>query len=135
MSGASPEEKAVLEAARAWAKAKPAEDEAGARWFEVCSTLIKASKALDAARAPKKPMTAEERAARLFGLLADCPGKDCMVGECRHIVVEIREAESAAWDLVCAKAVDILETMHGSWIGDIRAIAALKGKCHESGAT
>lgn len=136
----TPEEEKVIEAARAWAEAKPAEDEAGARWFEVCSTLIEASKALRASRAPKPPMTAGERAREIYSALVGPYGDRSVAFVDGHI----RAAESAAWDRAIERAAyagtgKCLPVATQHWVAAHAMLAwhktevlALKGRCHEA---
>lgn len=133
MSGASPEEKAVLEAARFWATTEARERE----FRKDEEDLLDAVEALEKTTAPKKPVTAEERVERAIenGRLAARGNWDRMsTSTCNAVIIEIREAESAAWDRALNRVLDILagpSALHA----DVQTIEGLLGRCHEGGAT
>ena len=81
---------------------------------------------LDLESAPKKPMSAEERAESLRSGWSYCDTwKDAVAGQ-------IRAAESAAWERAIAAVNEVIDDWSLSGAETLRRLRALKGKCHEA---
>ena len=122
------EEEAVIEAASALAS-----------WGAYAtmahgSKLVEAVRAMNAARALKKPMSAEERAKTIWLDFMKMPlafADDAHDQVARLCAEQIRLAESAAWDR-CVEAAEALWVFGGLYVEIRQRTKDLRGQCHEA---